>query len=244
MNKKTALITGASRGIGAAIARRLADDGYNIVLTCRSGLEQADAVAADCQAMGAETLVLSGDCSLPEVCKGWVAEAMSKFSRLDVLVHNAGITKDGLLMRMTDEQFDEVLHTNLYSGFYLSREAAKPMMKARSGRVIHISSIAGVFGNAGQVNYAASKSGIIGLAKSMAKELGSRGVTVNAVAPGVIETDMSDTIPDDIKQKMLTNISLGRMGRADEVAGLVSYLASDIAGYITGQVIVMDGGMF
>jgi len=244
MSKKTALITGASRGIGAAIARKLAGDGLDLAIACLDENREIDQVAEDCRAIGAEVLVLYGDCARAEVCKGWVGETLERFSRLDVLVNNAGITKDGLLMRMTDEQFDQVMQVNLYSAFYLCREAARPMMKQKSGRVISLSSIAGVFGNAGQVNYAASKAGLVGMTKSMAKEMGSRGITVNAIAPGVIETAMTDAIPGDIKEKMLQSISLGRMGKPEEIAGLVSYLASDSAGYITGQVIVVDGGMF
>lgn len=244
MDKKTALITGASRGIGASIARRLAADGFDLVLTCLNDTEPIEPVAKDCRESGAEVLILFGNCADVAVCKGWMKETLDRFGRLDVLVNNAGITKDGLLMRMTDEQFDAVMQVNLYSAFYLCREAARPMMKQKYGRVINTSSVAGVFGNAGQVNYAASKAGLIGITKSMAKELGSRGITVNAIAPGVIETAMTDAIPEDIKAKMLEGIALGRMGKTEEVAGLVSFLASDDASYITGQVIVIDGGMF
>jgi 3-oxoacyl-[acyl-carrier protein] reductase len=243
MSRKTALVTGASRGIGAAIARKLAGEGFDLVVTCLEESGQIDQVAEDCRASGAEVLVLIGDCSSVDVCKGWVKEALGRFNRLDVLVNNAGITKDGLLMRMTDEQFDQVMQVNLYSAFYLCREVARPMMKQKSGRIISISSIAGVFGNAGQANYAASKAGLIGMARSLARELGSRNITANVVAPGFVDTDMTAGLSEDQKKAILGAVPLGRYADAAEVAGAVSFLAGEDAGYITGAVIPVDGGL-
>ncbi len=243
MDKRVALVTGASRGIGAAIAVRLARDGFNVALTCLKGVERAEEVAAECRALGAETLVLSGDCADPVVCRGWVEKTIEKFGKIDALINNAGITRDGLLMRMGDEQFESVLAANLNSAFYLTREVSRPMMKARYGRIINISSVAGVYGNAGQANYSASKAGLIGLTKAAAKELGGRGITVNAVAPGAIETDMTEALPEKVRAGMLERIALGRMGSAGEVAAAVAFLASEDSAYVTGQVLQVDGGI-
>ena len=186
---------------------------------------------------------ISGDCSDPEVCKNWVAQAVERFGRLDVLVNNAGVTSDALLMRMSDEQFNAVLGVNLYGPFYLCRAALKHILKSPAGRIVNIASVAGIAGNAGQCNYAASKAGLIGLTKSLAKEVGKRGVTVNAVAPGWIGTDMTENVPEDAKKRVLERVTLARAGKPEEVAAAVGFLVSEQAAYITGQVLSVDGGL-
>ncbi len=243
VDRRVALITGASRGIGAATARRLSSDGFSVVLTCRSGADAAQAVAQQCSSLGAQTLVLTGDCADPSVCKGWVDAALERFGRVDALINNAGKTHDGLLMRMSDEQFDDVLRTNLYSAFYLMRAVCRPMLRAKYGRIVNLSSVAGVSGNVGQSNYAASKAGLIGLTKSVAKELGGKGITVNAVAPGAIETDMTQQLPEENRSAMTSRISLGRMGTVEEVAAVIAFLASESSSYLTGQVLTVDGSL-
>jgi 3-oxoacyl-[acyl-carrier protein] reductase len=225
-DKRVALITGASRGIGAACAVRLSGMGLEVVTTSRGS-----------------TTDLSGDCSDPEVCKGWVAQTIEKHGRLDILVNNAGITRDTLLMRMTDEQFDEVMRTNLNGAFYLCRAALKYVVKSPAGRIVNIASVSGISGNAGQCNYSASKAGLIGLTKSLSKEVGKRGVTVNAVAPGWIATDMTGAVPDEISAGIIGRITLTRAGKPEEIAAAVGFLASEDASYITGQVISVDGGL-
>ena len=241
--RKAAIVTGASRGIGRAAALRLAKMGMNIVFTYNSGIEAAEETKALCEAEGVEVLAVQADVSSSENCDQLVEQTMDAFGRVDVLVNNAGITRDGLIIRMTDEQFDQVIDTNLKGAFYMMRAVSKQMMKQRCGRIINISSVVGVMGNAGQVNYAASKAGVIGMTKSLARELASRKVTVNAIAPGMIETDMTAVMSEKAKEAMKAAIPAGEMGKPEDVAGTIAFLAGEDGRYITGQVICVDGGM-
>lgn len=241
--RKAAIVTGASRGIGRAAALRLAKMGMNIVFTYNSGIEAAEETKALCEAEGVEVLAVQADVSSSENCDQLVEQTMDAFGRVDVLVNNAGITRDGLIIRMTDEQFDQVIDTNLKGAFYMMRAVSKQMMKQRSGRIINISSVVGVMGNAGQVNYAASKAGVIGMTKSLARELASRKVTVNAIAPGMIETDMTAVMSEKAKEAMKAAIPAGEMGKPEDIAGTIAFLAGEDGRYITGQVICVDGGM-
>lgn len=241
--RKAAIVTGASRGIGRAAALRLAKMGMNIVFTYNSGIEAAEETKALCEAEGVEVLAVQADVSSSENCDQLVEQTMDAFGRVDVLVNNAGITRDGLIIRMTDEQFDQVIDTNLKGAFYMMRAVSKQMMKQRSGRIINISSVVGVMGNAGQVNYAASKAGVIGMTKSLARELASRKVTVNAIAPGMIETDMTAVMSEKAKEAMKAAIPAGEMGKPEDIAGTIAFLAGEESRYITGQVICVDGGM-
>ena len=241
--RKVAIVTGASRGIGRAAALRLAKMGMNIVFTYNSGIEAAEETKALCEAEGVEVLAVQADVSSSENCDQLVEQTMDAFGRVDVLVNNAGITRDGLIIRMTDEQFDQVIDTNLKGAFYMMRAVSKQMMKQRSGRIINISSVVGVMGNVGQVNYAASKAGVIGMTKSLARELASRKVTVNAIAPGMIETDMTAVMSEKAKEAMKAAIPAGEMGKPEDIAGTIAFLAGEDGRYITGQVICVDGGM-
>ncbi len=241
--KQIAIVTGSSRGIGAAIAENLASQGVHVVINCRSNKEQGELVAEKCRAYGVEALVLPWDVADFAACEANVKTVTEKLGAPTILVNNAGITQDGLLMRMTEEQFDAVIDTNLKSAFYMTKLCSSLMMKARYGRIINISSVAGVYGNAGQANYAAAKAGIIGFTKAVAKELGSRNITVNAVAPGFVETDMTKDLGDNIKEAAKGNIALKRFAQPEEIAALVGFLASPTASYITAQVILADGGM-
>lgn len=240
-----AIVTGASRGIGAAIAEALAAKGYDLVLVYRSGKDAAEAVKARCEAIRPEIRVITvgADVSMEVDCQHVFTAAKESFGRVDVLVNNAGQTKDGLAMRMSRDQFTSVMDINLTSAFMLSKLCLALMSRQRKGRIINLSSVAGVYGNAGQVNYSASKAGLIGLTKSLAKEMGSRNITVNAVAPGFIETDMTAALSDDIKKAAIARIPLGRLGAAKDVAAVVAFLASDEASYVTGQVIEVSGGL-
>ncbi|MCR4566787.1 MAG: 3-oxoacyl-[acyl-carrier-protein] reductase [Pseudobutyrivibrio sp.] len=238
-----ALITGGSRGIGRTIAEKLAKSGYNIVI-CYSGNESAAQEAiAECKKQGVQAIYIKADVSNKDDVNNMFGEIKELMGPVDVLVNNAGITRDGLLLRMTENDFDGVIDTNLKGTFLCTKAAIKDMMKARKGRIINISSIVGVQGNAGQANYCASKAGIIGFTKSVAREYGSKGVTVNAVAPGFIQTAMTDTLPDSVKDAYLKQIPAGRFGTAEDVANVVEFLASDKASYVTGQVIEVTGGM-
>lgn len=243
MNGKVAVITGAGRGIGRAIAMQLIETGFRVVINYRSSTAQIEELLAATQAVGGLAIAVRADISREEEAKKLIEEAVRQFGRVDVLVNNAGITKDNLMMRMTEAEFDSVLDTNLKGAFFCMKYAAATMLKQRSGKIINISSVVGIMGNVGQVNYAASKAGIIGMTKSAARELASRGITVNAVAPGFIESDMTEALSDKVKEAMLASIPLKRYGTAEEVAGAVGFLASDTADYITGHVLLVDGGM-
>ena len=240
---KTAVVTGGSRGIGRAVCLELAKGGANVVL-CYAGNEAAanDTVAA-CEALGARALAVRCNVAEAGEVKALMDAAVQAFGRIDILVNNAGITRDGLLMMMKDEDFDAVINANLKGTFLCMKAVSRLMMRQRYGRIVNLSSVVGLRGNAGQVNYAASKAGVIGMTKSLAKELASRGVTVNAVAPGFMETDMTAAMPEAAKTATLAAIPMGRMGAAEDVAKTVAFLASEEAGYITGQVIAVDGGM-
>ncbi|MDR3552808.1 MAG: 3-oxoacyl-[acyl-carrier-protein] reductase [Clostridia bacterium] len=243
---KCALVTGASQGIGACIAQRLAKSGYNLAINCysQSTVENGgNAVAQACRALGVEAECFVADVSGFEACAGLVRDVLERFGSLDVLVNNAGITKDGLMVRMSEEQFDAVISVNLKSVFNMMHHAGRAMMKARSGHIVNIASVAGLYGNAGQINYSAAKAGVVGMTMTAAKELGPRGINVNAVAPGFIETPMTAALPEKIRESALAGITLGRFGAPGDVANAVNFLASDEASYITGQVLVIDGGM-
>ena len=240
---KTAIVTGGSRGIGRAVAEGLAEGGANVLITCAGNTAAAEEVTKLLQEKGVKAAYIQADAADPESAAKILAAAAELGTTIDILVNNAGITRDNLLMRMKDEEFDRVIDTNLKGVFSMLRAVAKPMMKQRYGRIVNISSVVGVYGNAGQVNYAAAKAGVIGMTKSVAKELGSRGITCNAVAPGFIETDMTAGLPEDVKKKLEQGIVLGRLGRPEDVAEAVAFLASDKASYITGQVLEVAGGL-
>ena len=240
---KCALITGATRGIGKQIAITLAKQGYNIALNYRKENEELENTKKEIEKIGVQILAVKGDVANFEDCENFVKQVIERFGQIDVLVNNAGITKDMLLMRMKKEDFEQVIDTNLVGTFNVTKNVVPYMMNARSGRIINISSVVGISGNAGQTNYSASKAGIIGFTKSLAKEIASRNILVNAVAPGFIETNMTDVLKDDVKQEIAKNIPLKRMGTTQDVANVVKFLASDDSSYITGQVINVDGGM-
>jgi 3-oxoacyl-[acyl-carrier protein] reductase len=243
LSGKTAVVTGAARGIGKSIALKLAEHGANIVLNYRSDSEALQELIKEIEAKDVKVAAVQGDVSNFEESQKIVKAAIDNFGTLDILVNNAGITKDTLLLRMKEEDFDSVINVNLKGTFNCTKHASSIMLKQKSGRIINMSSVIGLTGNAGQLNYASSKAGILGLTKSAAKELGSRGITVNAIAPGFIQTDMTEVLSDKVKESIKTNIALKRMGEAEDVANLVLFLASDLASYITGQVINVDGGM-
>ena len=239
-----AIVTGGSRGIGRAIAERLAQEGAKVYLTCASRPESGEEVAEAIRVAGGQAEILVFDVSDFKATEEALKEVLSKEGQADILVNNAGLTRDGLLMRLKEEDWDRVLGVNLKGAFNCCRVVVPAMLKRRRGRIINISSVVGVSGNAGQTNYAASKAGLIGFSKSLAREVASRGVTVNVVAPGFIETDMTAALPEKIRKDLLAQIPVGRYGRPEEVAAVVSFLASDEAAYITGQVIHINGGLY
>ena len=243
LKDKVAIITGASRGIGKSIALLMAQNGAKVVASARNQ-ELLDSLVAEIKSLGGEALAVAGDVSSSEDADNLISSAVEAFGQVDILVNNAGITRDGLLLRMKDEDWDAVLDINLKGAFVCTRAAAKVMTKKRYGRIINISSVVGEMGNAGQANYSASKAGMIGLTKSNAKELGKRNVTVNAVTPGFITTDMTDGLSDKVKEELTTQIPLGCLGEAADVAEAVLFLASEKSKYITGQVLGVNGGMY
>lgn len=239
---KTAVVTGGSRGIGKAICLKLAEEGANLLL-CDINMEAAKDTAYECEEYGVKAIAFCCDVSDEEQVKAMMDEVSEKLGRIDILVNNAGITKDGLSMKMSEADFDDVIRINLKGTFLCMKAVSRIMMKQKYGRIINISSVVGIRGNAGQINYSASKAGIIGMTKSMARELASRGVTVNAVAPGFIDTDMTAAMNDAAKTAALSTIPMGCMGTSEDIAKAVVFLGSDDAGYITGHVLAVDGGM-
>ncbi len=237
------VITGATRGIGRACALAFAKEGAGLVLTYASSEKAAEEVKEECEKTGAETVFVKADVSKEEDVAKVFETAIEKFGRVDVLVNNAGITKDNILLRMKTEEFDDVIDTNLKGSFLCMRAASKIMLKKRYGRIVNLSSVVGVRGNAGQLNYSASKAGVIGMTKSLAKELAAKNITVNAVAPGMIETDMTAAMPEGAREEMKKMIPAKRIGKSEDVARAICFLAEEGSGYITGQVLCVDGGM-
>lgn len=243
LQDKIALITGGSRGIGEAIAKRYAEQGASVAFTYHSSEERAKKVEAELQAMGVKAKGYKSDASSYEQAEALVKDVLEEFGQVDILINNAGITRDNLMLRMSEEQWDQVIETNLKSVFNLTKQIIRPMMKNRSGSIINMSSVVGVFGNAGQANYAASKAGIIGFSKSIAKEIGSRGIRCNAVAPGFIETDMTDELNEKTKEAFLASIPMKRLGAPNEVADVCVFLGSDMSKYVSGQTISVCGAL-
>lgn len=243
LDGKIAVVTGASRGIGKAIAKKLAALGATVIINYNGSAEKAEAVRQEILTAGGRAEAIQCDVSDFAACEAFFKDVISRFGRIDILINNAGITKDGLLLRMSEEDFSKVLDVNLKGAFNCIRFSARQMMKQRYGRIVNMASVVGIAGNAGQVNYAASKAGVIGLTKSAAKELASRGITINAIAPGMIETDMTKALTDKVKDEMAKQIPLRRFGQAEDVAEAAAFLVSDSAAYITGQVLHVDGGM-
>ena len=243
LENKIALITGGSRGIGEAIAKRFAEQGASVAFTYHSSAERAQKIEAELKAMGVNAKAYQSDASSYAAAEELVKSVLEDFGKVDVLINNAGITKDNLMLRMNEEQWDRVIETNLKSVFNLTKHILRPMLKARSGSIINMSSVVGVFGNAGQANYAASKAGILGFTKSIAKEVGSRSIRCNAVAPGFIETDMTEELDEKTKAAFLASIPMKRLGAADEVADVCVFLASDMSKYVSGQTISVCGAL-
>lgn len=243
LQDKVALVTGGSRGIGEAIVRRFAEQGATVAFTYRSSAEQAKAVVEACAEYGVEALAVQSDAASYEQAEDLIKQVVDRFGKIDILVNNAGITQDNLMLRMTEEQWDRVVNINLKSVFNLSKHALRPMMKNRGGAIINMSSIVGITGNAGQANYAASKAGILGFTKSLAKEMGSRNIRVNAIAPGFIETDMTDALDEKTRDAYLSNIPLRRFGKAEEIADVCVFLGSEMGTYVSGQTISVCGAL-
>lgn len=243
LSGQVAVVTGASRGIGRAVAVELAKCGADVVVNFSGNENAANETVGMCVAAGVKAIAVKADVSKMEDCQNLIDTAINEFGKIDILVNNAGITRDKLLMAMSEQDFDDVISTNLKGTFNCMKLVSKPMMKQRYGRIINLSSIVGLTGNPGQANYAASKAGVVGLTKSAAKELASRNITVNAVAPGMIETDMTDVLNDKVKEAMLNGIPAKRAGKPEEVANAVAFFAAKESAYVTGQVICVDGGM-
>lgn len=243
LDGKIALVTGASRGIGRAVALKLASEGAKVAINFAGSTSKAEAVKQEIEAQGGEAILVQADVSRADAVEEMVAKVQEAFGTIDILVNNAGITRDGLLLRMKEEDFDAVINTNLKGVFHVTKVVSKLMMKKRTGRIVNMASVVGLVGNAGQTNYAAAKAGVIGFTKSAAREFAARGITVNAVAPGFIHTDMTDAMPEKAKEATLATIPLKRIGEPEDVANAVLFLASDCASYITGQVFAVDGGM-
>lgn len=243
LKNKIALITGAGRGIGRAIAIALAKEGAEVVINYNGSEESAKEVKQTIEENGGKASIYKCNVSDFTACEAMIKDIVKEYGHLDILVNNAGITKDGLIMKMKEEDFDSVLNVNLKGTFNTIRHSARQMLKQRSGKIINISSVSGILGNVGQANYAASKAGVIGLTKTMARELGSRGITVNAIAPGFVDTEMTEVLSDEIRENACKQIILGRFGKPEDIANTAVFLASDKADYITGQVISVDGGM-
>lgn len=243
LENKVALVTGAGRGIGRAIAIALAEEGAEVIVNYNGSEERAKEVKQTIEENGGKASIYKCNVSDFEACETMIREIVKEHGHLDILVNNAGITKDGLIMKMREEDFDRVLNVNLKGTFNTIRHSARQMLKQRSGKIINISSVSGILGNVGQANYAASKAGVIGLTKTMARELGSRGITVNAIAPGFVDTEMTEVLSEEIRENACKQIILGRFGKPEDIANVAVFLASDKADYITGQVISVDGGM-
>jgi 3-oxoacyl-[acyl-carrier protein] reductase len=243
LSGQVAVVTGSGRGIGRAIAIALGERGCRLVVNYRSGAERAAVVQADLEALGVEVISVQADVSRAEEAQRLIDRALEAYGAVDILVSNAGITRDNILMRMSEEDWCAVLDTNLTGAFHCIKAVQRPMLRRRSGRIITIGSVVGLLGNVGQANYAAAKAGLVGLTKSVARELGSRGITANLVAPGFIDTEMTASLPEAVLQQALSRVALGRIGRPEDVAAAVTFLASDAAAYITGQVLCVDGGM-
>lgn len=243
LKNKIALITGAGRGIGRAIAIALAKEGAEVVINYNGSEERAKEVKQTIEENGGKASIYKCNVSDFSACEAMIKDIVKEYGHLDILVNNAGITKDGLIMKMKEEDFDSVLNVNLKGTFNTIRHSARQMLKQRSGKIINISSVSGILGNVGQANYAASKAGVIGLTKTMARELGSRGITVNAIAPGFVDTEMTEVLSEEIRENACKQIILGRFGKPEDIANTAVFLASDKADYITGQVISVDGGM-
>lgn len=243
LENKVALVTGAGRGIGRTIAIALAKEGAEVVVNYNGSEERAKEVKQTIEENGGKASIYKCNVSDFEACEAMIKDIVKEHGRLDILVNNAGITKDGLIMKMKEEDFDSVLNVNLKGTFNTIRHSARQMLRQKSGKIINISSVSGILGNAGQANYAASKAGVIGLTKTMARELGSRGITVNAIAPGFVDTEMTGVLSEEIRENACRQIILGRFGKPEDIANVAVFLASDKADYITGQVISVDGGM-
>jgi 3-oxoacyl-[acyl-carrier protein] reductase len=240
---KTAVVTGGSRGIGRAIALELASKGANVAVNYTKNSAAADAVVEEIKAMGKLGIAVKADVSSISEVENLVIEVLNAFGSIDILVNNAGITKDNLIVRMTEKEFDDVINTNLKGAFICTKAVSRVMIKQKSGKIINVSSVVGIVGNSGQSNYAAAKAGLIGFTKSMAKELAKRGINVNAVAPGFVQTDMTSSLPEKVKEEFIKSIPLMRIGEPEDIAKGVAFLASEYSDYITGQVINIDGGM-